>query len=484
MEKTLSFIVKDADGVQITDPSGVTMEFLEVSASSNLAEPSKRLDVMADTVVTDGSCGTAAVSGSEIVVTAPDQFPPSFKCKLRGVYNGSALSGQFETLVSLSPTVAESSAFSFTSTKILSDNVASPAMTANNDGVVYVCYNTLNTETGKYNGIYLIKSADAGVTWGSPVALTSESQANSCSVAVYGDTVAVVWNTSAPAYKVAFSSDAGATFGSEITLGAPVDASYTTPRIVLDSNGVAHVVSSNASNKSITACSATSCGTAAQITSDTAVANVDADIAISSDNGIFVVWEDTNGGTVNDVYASYITYSGGSYTIGTATKISDSAAYDANANALTPFLAVDRDGLPVITWPYYVYLFRQYNYSNIFMSRWNHSTGDVTDAVQVSDIDQDLLPQTAEPFVAYDNYIHVLYMANNADGGVDVRYSLEDGAGGFTTSRNLNLTEFTAGQSRLGLVTDLAGRPYIIWEAYRDSPRGGDIYLGVGTITR
>ncbi len=486
MGKSLNFNIKDADGAVMTDLTGVTLKYTDAESGEE---------------VSDGSCGTDAIVNGQVVFTAPADWPNvSSKCSIEGVYNdaaladisaaksgvnpSAALSGTFRVKVTIEPTVADTS-LTFATLPVFT-SAYSPDMAIDDDGVVYICYRSLEAT----RAIYFSKSADTGSTWSTPVKIVEGQNDYSCSIAVRDDNVAVTWRHSGTrgvdntSDRMAYSADGGATFGSVLTV-VEVAASNTKPYVVIDSNGVAHIISTDNLDKSITACSASSCGTSAQITTNsTAVSGADPRVAIASDDTIYVVWRDSQyNATYSDVYISQITYNGTSHTVGTNTRITDSTAN--SAYVLSPAVVVNRSDAPAIAWAYMGLSGDSY-YSNIHTSTFDPDTGAIGTAAKINDIDQSNVAAVVELF--YDAYgaASALYQSygSNFDNG-DVWFTTEDGSGGFIDSTQVDITGWVYTRTSLNLRADLSGRPYVIWDVV--TYVGGTltdsyILIGVGRI--
>lgn len=493
MDKGLSFVVKDADGNTITDPE-ITVELLDTSASANVSGAGKSLVVMADQVVTDGSCGTTSISGSEIAYTAPNNWKGvASTCKLRGIYNGETLEGQSDIKISLSPTKTGSLLFS--SAKILS-NFDGPALDVDNSGNLFICGRSLD---GSW-GLNVYKSSDLGVTFTSPVTLATGHFDYNCSIGVSGDgsTVAVAWwhEGENNDIDVAMSSDNGASFSSASTAFSK-PSSGTDVGVAVDSNNVVHVVSSITDgdvNYYVAACTASSCGTPFKITSRASPGGFTPKISISSDDKIYIIWRDRYQELCTDAYIAQLTYVSNSYSIANSSQITDCTA-NLSTNDASP--VVNRDGT--------VFISRSDSTttplaSDIYSNTWNPNTGAFASSVLVSDIASSLNSLVSRPFISYDNNMHVLYVSYGASyDDANVWHTMDDGNGGFTVSRNIELTKFNYQNTTIKVKTDLVGRPYIIWNGITPSSdlnlpidinkNGGggpttssDIYLGVGYI--
>jgi hypothetical protein len=479
MGGNLEFVVKDADGAIMTDPA-VTLEFYGVSTNTDISSGiTKQLEApMMDTIVTDGSCGTAVVSGAVVNYTAPATWPATINCKMRAVYQSTALTGEPIEKVSLAPT----SNLTFASSKIVS-NAYNPSLAADSSSNLYLCYNDAST-----GSIYYSKSTNLGSTWStpqlinigvgySPMVCKVIVNSDGSRVVVGGRYATVNAGLLTAVEELSFSSDGGSTFGDAVRVyGAMTPSTSLTnrpPAMVMDTSGVVHIIYFMEGTLVspyiyLVACTASSCGGNTEVSGNTGTPLARPQIAISSDNKIYVVWMDSS----HNGHIVQATYDGSAYTVGTPAQFTDGNTAD-YANVI-----VNRSGTPVISWEYYVTDGSAYD---VYSTTWNPSTGVVGTQAKVSDSSSSLLKLGASPFVAYDNYVHVLYNTYNADSGAaTIQHTMQNGSGGYTASKSVSLTNFNLVYSKWSLVTDTVGRPYTTWNTYVDGVY--DVYLGVGTV--
>lgn len=465
MGKSLNFNVKDEDGTVMTDLTGVSLIFTDGESGET---------------VSDGSCGSYEIVDGQAVYTAPTDWPnvPS-KCSISGSYNGDALadisaakdivspdealSGTYEVIVTIEPTIAATNLV-FETLPVVT-GASGPDFAIDEDGALYVCYRDVETDPSIPEPIYFIKSIDKGASWSSPIEVASGVGWNdySCAIEVLGDNVVIVYRHNGTrdvddtSDNVVRSTDGGVTFGPTLTV-LEVTAGNAKPQVVIDSNNIAHVISTSGTTKSVIECSATSCGTAAQITA-TAASDADPRVAIAGDDTISVVYRDTQyNSTYSDVYISQIASDG---TISAGVRITDSTAND--AYVLSPTVVVDRDGAPVIAWAY-MGLTDSF-FSNVFTSTFNPDTGEASEAVQINDNDPSDISAVVEQFVDASGFINSMYMSYGSgfDHGI-VRYTIEDGVGGFIASKEEDITGWVYDRTTMNVRVGNAGWPSFIWD--------------------
>jgi hypothetical protein len=189
------------------------------------------------------------------------------------------------------------------------------AVSGNN---VFIVWN--DNSTGKY-GIFVTKSTDSGMTFGTPVDVSRNiGSSSSPQFAVSGNDVYVVWQAKTTGkYQIIFakSTDGGATFSAPVNISANQgDSSY--PKIIAHGNDIYVAWSFTVTNKDYDVLFTKSTDGGATFSTPVNISNNSGDSGLPqmavSGNNVYVTWENNGLGNF-EVFVAKSTDGGNTFTL-------------------------------------------------------------------------------------------------------------------------------------------------------------------------
>lgn len=507
MGKTLEFVARDADGNMVTDPSVVDTQIIGSDGSE----------------ITGESCGTVAISDSNIVYTAANAYcNVASEITLEFTYSSSssnladilkadleaAVLAQPNIITTVSPDAITSAVYNFdTSPVLISDNYAvKPVVTVISTGVAFGCFVEYED-----SNLMITKSTDSGRTWSTPARVDiSTYTPGMCAIAAFDSSnIAVGWSAttqvddlSSAYYYVAFSSDGGLTFGSPQKISVdPVQTStgpmhdYGWFNIVYDQNGLLHAV--YWSEKQVeqyvynayyaycsadAGCSGTTMFNETADVLDTGLWPTSGRLVPLAVDGtgpvkIYSVWANDSDPAQTALYMGEINYtSGQTPTLVRNERADNLSGTYSSYDVYGPNIIIDRNGAPVIV---FSGSDKVTGLSNIYLAKWfsdGGSGGAFGPNIQVSDLASNFISNFSTITSDASNNLHILFSyvpldsESNADWNASgVRHTMTAyvGDGGLADSLDSvpsrDVFIGLGSNDTINTVNDRAGRTYVIW---------------------